>query len=99
MIALSLLDQEDDFSLAGLGQTANYFYIDMLRCIEQAAASLGYDLLLPSRPHGKHPENYIPSLQMRRVAGTILLALAPTDPPTQSLLPAASPTVSIDLTG
>src|SRR5713226_8551981 len=78
MIALSLLDQEDGFSLAGLGQTANYFYIDMLRCIEQAAASLGYDLLLPSRPRGKHPENYIRSLQMRRVAGTIMLALVPT---------------------
>ncbi len=99
MIALSLLDQEDGFSLAGLGQTANYFYIDMLRCIEQAAASLGYDLLLPSRPRGKHPENYIRSLQMRRVAGTIMLALVPTDPRIQSLLQAGIPTVFIDMMG
>src|SRR5579859_3126722 len=40
-IALSLLDQEDSLALSRLGETANYFYIDMLRCIEQEAASLG----------------------------------------------------------
>ena len=56
-IALNLLDQEDGFSLSRLGQTANYFDIDMLRCIEQEATSLGYDLLLPSLPQGKSPEN------------------------------------------
>jgi LacI family transcriptional regulator len=99
MIALSLLDQKDSFSLSRLGQTANYFYIDMLRCIEQEAASLGYDLLFPSRPHGKHPDSYIHSLQMRRVAGTIMLALAPADPRIRSLLQAGIPTVFIDTVG
>ena len=99
MIALSLLDQKDGFSLSRLGQTANYFYIDMLRCIEQEAASLGYDLLFPSRPHGKHPDSYIRSLQMRHVAGTIMLALAPADPRIQSLLRAGIPTVFIDTMG
>src|SRR5260370_40320558 len=71
----------------------------MLKYIEQAAASLGYDLLLPSRPRGKHPENYIRSLQMRRVAGTVMLALAPTDPRIQSLLQTDIPTVFIDTMG
>ena len=99
VIALSLLDQKDAFSLSRLGQTANYFYIDMLKCIEQEAVSLGYDLLLPSRPRGKHPDNYIRSLQMRRVAGTIMLALDPADPRIQNLLRAGIPTVFIDTMG
>lgn len=99
VIALSLLDQNNGFSLSRLGQTANYFYIDMLKCIEQEAASLGYDLLLPSHPHGKHPDNYIRSLQTRRVAGTIMLALDPADPRIQHLLQASIPTVFIDMMG
>lgn len=98
-IALNLLDQEDGFSLSRLGQTANYFYIDMLRCIEQEATALGYDLLLPSLPRGKSPENYIRSLRMRRIAGTIMLAMAPTDPRMQALLQANIPTVFLDTLG
>lgn len=96
-IALNLLDQEDGFSR--LGQTANYFYIDMLKCIEQEAAALGYDLLLPFRPRGKSPESYIRSLQMRRIAGTIMLAVTPTDPRVRGLLQAGIPTVFIDTMG
>lgn len=89
MIVLSL-------SLARLVQTENYFYTDMLKCIEQEAIALGYDLLLPSRPRGKAPESYVRSLQMRRVAGTIMLAITPTDPRVQSLIEAGIPTVFID---
>lgn len=95
-IALSLLDREDSLALSRLGETANYFYIDMLKCIEQESASLGYDLLLSSYPRDKSPERYIRSLQMRRIAGTIMLAIAPTDPRIQSLLQAGIPTVFID---
>lgn len=99
VIALSLLDQKKGFSFSSLGQTANYFYIDMLKCIEQEAASRGYDLLLPSHPSGKHADSYTRSLQMRRVAGTIMLGLAPEDPRIQSLLKAGIPTVFIDTIG
>jgi LacI family transcriptional regulator len=95
-IALGLLDREDSLALSSLGETANYFYIEMLRCIEQEAEGLGYDLLLSSYPRGKAPERYIRSLQMRRIAGTIMLAIAPTDPRVRSLLQAGIPTVFID---
>src|SRR5579859_2947027 len=66
-IALGLFDQEDGLSFSRLGETANYFYIDMLKCIEREAAASGYDLLLSSRPRGKSPESYVRSLQMRRI--------------------------------
>jgi LacI family transcriptional regulator len=89
MIVLSL-------SLSRLAQTESYFYTDMLKCIEQEAFALGYDLLLPSRPRGKYPESYVRSLQMRRVAGTIMLGIAPADPRMQSLIKAGIPTIFID---
>src|SRR5260370_34872187 len=41
MIALSLLVQEDGFSLAGLGPTATDFYISVVEMIVQAAAPFG----------------------------------------------------------
>ncbi len=95
-IALSMLDRDDNRTLSRLGETANYFYIDMLRYIEQESANLGYDLLLSSYPPGKSAERYIRILQKRKIAGTIMLAIAPTDPRIQSLLQAGIPTVFID---
>lgn len=85
-----------NMSLSRLVETENYFYTYMLKCIEQEAIALGYDLLLPSHPRGKYPDNYVRSLQMRRVAGTIMLGITPTDPRVQSLIEAGIPTVFID---
>jgi len=85
--------------IAHFGHTGTYFYLDMLKIIERETAELGYDLLMPSRPLGNSPENYVRSLQMRRVAGTIMLALDQSDPRIQALLQANIPTVFIDALG
>ncbi|HTK05760.1 MAG TPA: LacI family DNA-binding transcriptional regulator [Ktedonobacteraceae bacterium] len=94
-------DGEGELNLSSLSKTSRYFYLDVLKSIENEAASQGYDLLLPSRPQGKTPENYIRSLQMRRVAGTIMvsLRLQPPDPRIHALLQGNIPTVFIDAAG
>jgi len=103
-IALALpndQEREPGLNLSSIGKTSHYFYLDMLQYIEREVLSQGYDLLFPSRPHGTSPENYTRSLQMRRVAGTILLGqrFHPPDPRIQSLLQANIPTVFIDNLG
>lgn len=97
VIALSFFPEGNELPLSHLGQTSQYFYLDVLKNIEQEAISLGYDLLLPSRPWGKSPENYIRSLQTRRVAGVIMLHA--TDTLIQTLIHSAIPTVFIDRAG
>jgi LacI family transcriptional regulator len=100
VIALALFPQGEGFSsLSKLGQTRHYFYLDLLRRIEQAAASAHYDLLMPSRPQSISPENYIRSLRTRRVAGSIMLGVGPDDLRTEALLQAGIPTVFIDSMG
>ena len=94
VIAVSLFPQGEELPLSHLGQTSLYFYLSVLENIEREAIAQGYDLLLPSRPRGKFPENYVRSLQTRRVAGVIMLHA--TKPSTQALLHAAIPTVFID---
>lgn len=99
VIALGLFPQEAGLSLSELGQTRHYFYLDLLRRIEQAAAAARYDLLMPSRPQNLSPEHYIRSLQTRRVAGSIMLGLGPDDSRTEALIRAGIPTVFIDSMG
>ncbi|OLB45440.1 MAG: LacI family transcriptional regulator [Ktedonobacter sp. 13_1_20CM_4_53_11] len=97
VIAVSLFPEDNNLPLSHLGQTSQYFYLGVLQNIEREAVALGYDLLLPSRPHGNSPENYIRSLQTRRVAGAIILHA--TDSRIQALIHAAIPTVFIDRKG
>jgi LacI family transcriptional regulator len=99
VIALGLFPQEAGLSLSELGQTRHYFYLDLLKHIEQAAASAFYDLLMPSRPQNASPEQYIRSLRTRRVAGTVMLGLGPDDSRTQALIQADIPTIFIDSMG
>jgi LacI family transcriptional regulator len=94
VIAVSLFPQDDELALTHLGQTALYFYLGVLENIEREAISWGYDLLLPSRPHGKSPENYVRSLQTRRVAGCIMLHAS--DVRIRALIRSSIPTVFID---
>jgi LacI family transcriptional regulator len=97
VIAVSLFPQDDELPLAHLGQTALYFYLGVVENIEREAISLGYDLLLPSRPRGKSPENYVRSLQTRRVAGCIMLHAAASR--IQALIHSSIPAVFIDRMG
>lgn len=100
-IGLSSEDGDMGLNLSSLSKTSRYFYLDVLKYIEYEAASRGYDLLLPSRPQGTTPENYIRSLQMRRVAGTIMISLSlhPPDPRIHALLQGNIPTVFIETAG
>jgi DNA-binding LacI/PurR family transcriptional regulator len=98
VIAVSLFPEAsglpNGLPLSHLGQTAHYFYLGVVENIESEAVSLGYDLLLPSQPYGKSPNNYIQSLQTRRVAGCIMLHAS--DARIRALTHSAIPTVFID---
>jgi len=94
VIAVSLFPEDDALPLSHLGRTSQYFYLGLYENIEREAVALGYDLLVPSHPHGKSPEHYIRSLQTRRVAGVIMLHA--TEARTQALINAEIPTVFID---
>lgn len=99
VIALGMFPQEAGLSLSELGQTRYYFYLDLLKHIEQSTASARYDLLMPSRPQNASPEHYIRSLQTRRVAGSIMLGVSSGDSRIQALIQADIPTVFIDSMG
>src|SRR5947209_8718895 len=92
VIAVSLFPEKEP--LSHLGQTTYYFYMGVLENIEREAISLGYDLLLPSYPYGKPPNQYIRSLQTRRVAGCIMLHAS--DSRVRALTHSDIPTVFID---
>jgi LacI family transcriptional regulator len=94
VIAVSLFPEGEALPLSHLGQTGHYFYLGVLENIEREAVALGYDLLLPSQSRGKSPQNYIRSLQTRRVAGVIMLHA--TEARTQALIHSAIPTVFVD---
>lgn len=97
VIAVSLFSDEGNGSLSHLGLTSRYFYLGLMQNIEHEAVALGYDLLLPSNPHGKSPENYVRSLQMRRVAGCIVVHKD--DTRVQALINSSLPTIFIDRMG
>lgn len=97
VIALSFFPENDDLPLSHLLQISPYFYFDVLQAIEQEALSLGYDLLLPSRPHSTSPQNYVRSLQTRRVAGVVMLHA--TRERVQALIEAELPAIFIDCLG
>lgn len=97
VIALNLFAVDNNLPLSQFGSMGQYFYLNLAEHIERETVSLGYDLLLPSRPHGKSQEHYIRSLQTRRIAGCIMLHA--TDSRIQSLIQSAIPTVFIDRIG
>ncbi len=94
-IALSIFAAEDSLTFANFGRASKYFYLDVLKNIEEEAVSSGYDLVMPFRPRDKSPESYIRSLQTRRVAGCIMLIPKAQDPRVQALIQAEIPTVFI----
>jgi LacI family transcriptional regulator len=94
VIAMSLFPENDMSPLSHLGRTSQYFYLGLYQHLEREVVALGYDLLVPSRPHGKSPAHYIRSLQTRRVAGVIMLHSK--EEQTQALVRADIPTVFID---
>lgn len=94
MISVSIFAEASELAFSQFGQTAQYFYLSVLESIEREAVSLGYDLLLPSHPHGKSPENYVRSLRTRRVAGCIMLHA--TKAHIQTLIHSSIPSVFID---
>jgi LacI family transcriptional regulator len=98
LIALSLFHEDEGLAISQLGQIENYFYVDMVRHIEREAIAAGYDLFLPSLPRSK-PENYIRSLQARRAAGIIMLAIDQSDPRIPALISTEIPTVFVDTMG
>jgi DNA-binding LacI/PurR family transcriptional regulator len=98
MIALNFFAPEDALTFARFGGASKYFYLEVLKHIEEKAVSSGYDLLMPFRPPDKSPEGYVRSLQTRRVAGCIMLAPSAQDPRIPALLHAEIPTVFIDST-
>ena len=95
-IALGLFPNDAQSPLSHFDMSQYYFYIDVLRSVEQQGVSSGYDLLLPAQPLGSSLKNYVSSLKTRRVAGTIMMALGPTDPRIQALITADIPSVFID---
>jgi DNA-binding LacI/PurR family transcriptional regulator len=97
VIAVNIFPVDDELPFGHIGQTSLYFYLGIVENIEREAISSGYDLLLPSRSHGKSPENYLRSLQTRRVAGCVMLHA--TETRIQSLIHSAIPTVFIDSMG
>jgi len=97
VIAVNLFPEDDKLPFTHLGRSALYFYLGIVENIEREAVSLGYDLLLPSRPHGKSPQNYVRSLQTRRVAGCVMLHAS--EARIQTLIHSSMPTVFIDRMG
>ena len=97
IIAVSLFPEGDELLMAQLGQSSRYFYLGVLEHIEREAIASGYDLLFPSRPHGKFSENYVRSLQTRRAAGCIVLHAK--DARVQALIHSSLPAVFIDRMG
>jgi DNA-binding LacI/PurR family transcriptional regulator len=102
VIALALFGSNDGLNFSRIADTQCYFYLEVLRALEQEVASAGYDLLLPSNPYRtfssvEDPEtNYILALQTKRVKGVITLALRSDDPRIQGLCRSTIPAVFID---
>ncbi|WP_037971758.1 LacI family DNA-binding transcriptional regulator [Streptomyces sp. NRRL WC-3742] len=98
-IALNAFGNEALLSL--LSRPDLYFYIGVLRALQEHAALAGYDLLMPStpdRPDRSDGAGYIRRLRSRKVAGVISLG-APLDTRRQALLESGMPTVFIDAAG
>lgn len=96
-IAVNLVPEDDEPPLSHLGRTGEYFYLSVVEEIERAAIAFGYDLLIPSRPHGSSPENFVRSLQTRRVAGCIVFHA--TEARVQALIHSSIPAVFVDKLG
>jgi LacI family transcriptional regulator len=90
---------EDSGLLAQLEPTGHYYHLGLLKNIEAEAADAGYDLILPSRPHGSSQSDYIRSLQTRHIAGVLAVCSNPADPRIAALIHAPIPTVFIDHLG
>lgn len=99
VIALGLFFRNADLPLTQLDTTSHYYHLNLLKNIEVEAAEAGYDLVLPSRPYGPSQNDYIRSLEMRRVAGVLAVCGNSTDPRISALLHSSVPAVFIDHMG
>jgi DNA-binding LacI/PurR family transcriptional regulator len=97
VIAINLFPEDDTLPFGHLGRAALYFYVDVVENIEREILSMGYDLVVPSRPYKEPKQNYVRSLQTRRVAGSVMLHASETR--IQTLIHSAIPTVFIDKMG
>jgi LacI family transcriptional regulator len=90
---------DDSGLLTQLEPTRHYYHLGLLKNIEAEVAEAGYDLILPSRPHGSSQNDYIRSLQTRHIAGVLAVCANPADPRIAALVEAPIPTVFIDHMG
>ncbi|MBA2681172.1 MAG: LacI family DNA-binding transcriptional regulator [Ktedonobacteraceae bacterium] len=101
LVALAL-NSENGLNLSHITGTNYYFYLEILRKMEQEAAKENYDFFLPSFSYrtldaeADAETNYILTLRARQVAGVITLALSSTDPRIQGLCRSSIPAVFFD---
>ena len=108
LIALAM-SSENGLNFSHIADTSHYFYLEVLRQLEQMMVKENYDLFLPSFSYNTNnllplnvdadsdiETNYILTLQARQVAGVITMALPSTDPRIQGLCRSSIPTVFID---
>ncbi len=102
LLALALFGSENGLNLTQLTETQCYFYLELLRFVEQEVAKEHYDLFLPTHPYNTlnfqdDPEiSYILALQAKHVEGVITLALRADDSRIQALCRSSVPSVFID---
>jgi DNA-binding LacI/PurR family transcriptional regulator len=87
---------ENGSTLLKLGDSQFYFFMGVLQAIERESAQLGFDILLPPRP-AHSPHEYVQTLQARKVAGAIMVALHMNDQRIQAMLNGTIPTVFVDV--
>ena len=101
LIALAL-SSENGLNFSHITDTNYYFYLEILRYMEQEAARESYDFFLPSFSYNTSDADtdtetsYVLTLQAKQVAGVITLALPSTDPRIQGLCRSSIPTVFFD---
>jgi LacI family transcriptional regulator, galactose operon repressor len=101
IIALALLD-EQGLNFSRLVHSSYYFYLSILKNIDELIADANYDLFLPSGRHGRDEPidvaraNYRRTLHTNRVMGVIAVSMSSNDPRIQALYQAALPTIFVD---
>ena len=101
LIALAL-SSENGLNFSRITDTNYYFYLEIMRYMEQEAVKENYDFFLPSFSYNTSDiesdleTSYILTLQAKQVAGVITLALPSTDPRIQGLCRSSIPTVFFD---
>jgi LacI family transcriptional regulator len=102
IIALALLDEKLGLNFSRLVHSSYYFYLGILKNIDELISEANYDLFLPSGRHGQNEPldvaraNYIQTLFANRVMGVIAISASASDLRIQALYQASIPTVFVD---